>query len=270
MDDIIAYRKNGNTFFEKMNKMFWCSVGAFHSNILIDLIITNIRHYIGCKMIIHVSNERLIPSNNHSDVVINQETINVTRNGPEVFRLHYSNLKIILNTAHSRDKIILLPGNGIFTKECHNDLNNFEMSYLDMNTRFLKHDPYFLPFYNFIKVHKDPVLDVGSLVRMQHEGSFYRASLLRNIMPFIRRSTTVNYCPIRPCTLEEIVIPTLIWQHFPYLIQNYTTPILHRYFEWNTIKVNITRKRETCGLKLVHDKFEKNTIQHLTLLGIKP
>ena len=45
----------GRVLFVKVMKMLWCSIGAFHSKLLLGLVLENVRKFIGCHMVVHVS-----------------------------------------------------------------------------------------------------------------------------------------------------------------------------------------------------------------------
>ena len=245
--------------------MLWCSVGAFHSRLLMTLVVTNIRKFIGCHMVLHVSTPRM-KMFNRADITFNPTSFHVTRGGPEVLHLHISNLELILRNASAQDKIIILPGNAIFFKNCLSEVEKFDMTFLDdfydNDDHAFHNDRYFAPFYNYLSRNPDPVLAIHPLARIQHEGTFYKAHHLQKILSLVKKSSIFTHCPVRPCTLEETMIPTLMWQYFPNSIRNYTLPLIHRHFEWN-ISAIIDNHPSVCGRKFVHDPNEAHTIREL-------
>ena len=233
--------------------MIFCSIGAFHSETLIKLVIMNVRRFIGCQMIVHVSNT-LLKVENSSDVIVNPKSLHVSRHGPEVFKIHLSNFKIVQPFAQANDKFLILPGNAIFLRKCP-ELSTFDMSFVN-DEKFYK-DSFFTPFYKYLKHHQDNVLKEHPLVRMQHEGMFFKFNILSEIMKRLEHSNLIKHCPVRPCTLEEILIPSILFQQFRSNITNFTKPLIYRDFTWSMH--NMVQNTTSCGIKIIHDNYEKYT-----------
>ena len=55
--------------------MLWCSIAVFHSNLLVTLVIQNVRQFIGCHMVVHVSTVGLVHDKKNDDVTYNPTLI---------------------------------------------------------------------------------------------------------------------------------------------------------------------------------------------------
>ena len=104
------------------------------------------------------------------------------------------------------------------------------------------------------------------LAILPHEGSFYTLKLVRETLRIALQTTLRENCTFSVCSLEELVLSSLVAQRYPYerTFARIGDPLVTRVFNWSMgVTAFLSMPLETCGRKLVHDVGEIVSLRSL-------
>tara|TARA_B100000795_G_scaffold228900_1_gene185742 strand:- start:2400 stop:3308 length:909 start_codon:yes stop_codon:yes gene_type:complete len=268
------------------------SVGGFGPAQLTCEILANAMHFTRASgAVLHLS--RGAPAYRCCDarVLLNPVQHASVRHGSFVLNLHLSNIALLLATflPGATDRIVIVPGNAAFYADCTPHLtryaNSFTPGALDeqhpldaaqvarvvrtAQDSAIRTNGFFKGFVRYASSNHSRVVRPSPLAYMPHEGSFYSARMLRALAAILRTSEFGGNaaCPFAgSCTLEETVLPSLLWQNYPDAAVAGGNVLVHRYLGWATHNVSSTVRLTDgfadapCGIKLVHDDGERHTL----------
>lgn len=190
---------------------------------------------------------------------------------------------------------MLVPGNAAFYADCTPHLARYANSFTPAasdeqplfaaatvaravrtaNDSAIRANGFFSAFVRYANSNRSRVLHPSPLAYMPHEGSFYSARMLRALAAMLRASELGSgvACPFAgSCTLEETVLPSLLWQNHPDAAVAGGDVLIRRYLGWAALNVSSTVRLADgvagapCGIKLVHDDGERLTLGMLRRL----
>lgn len=262
--------------------MAYCSLGAFGPAPLIHAVVANAQLHIGCAVLLHVSlgaragNQTLQRAN----VTLNPTSLPYRRHGPNVLAAHLSNLRLIPQHTAGDATIVLLPGQGVFTRDCRPHLARHVMSFpsaVAYQPRASADYGWFKQLFDHLERRGgDGALAAAPLAVMPHEGSFFPWAVLRHVLPLTESVALLRACPYFICTLEELVIPSLILQHVPAVYHvahapgevGFGDPLVERVFNWSMSAARfLAYPTRRCGRKLVHDDGERVALEALRAMS---
>ena len=260
--------------------MAYCSLGAFGPAPLIHAVVANAQLHIGCAVLLHVSlgarasNQTLQRAN----VTLNPTSLPYRRHGPNVLAAHLSNLRLIPRHTAGDAIIVLLPGEGL-TRDCRPHLARRHVLPVcgGLPTACLGG----LRLVQTALCHLerrggDGALAAAPLAVMPHEGSFFPWAVLRHVLPLTESVALLRACPYCICTLEELVLPSLILQHVPAVYHaahapgevGFGDPLVERVFNWSMSAARfLAYPTRRCGRKLVHDDGERVALEALRAIS---
>ena len=276
----------------------WLSVGGFGPAQLTCETVANAMHFTRASgAVLHLS--RGAPAYRCCDarVLLNPVQHASLRHGPFVLHLHLSNIALLLSTFSpgASDRIVLVPGNAAFYADCTPHLARYANSFTPAasdeqplfaaakvaravrtaNDSAIRANGFFSAFVRYANSNRSRVLHPSPLAYMPHEGSFYSARMLRALAAMLRASELGSgaACPFAgSCTLEETVLPSLLWQNHPNAAAAGGDVLIRRYLGWAALNVSGTVRLADgvagapCGIKLVHDDGERLTLGMLRRL----
>ena len=186
--------------------MAYCSLGAFGPAPLIHVVVANAQLHIGCAVLLHVSlgaradNQTLQRAN----VTLNPTSLPYRRHGPNVLAAHLSNLRLIPRHTAGDAIIVLLPGQGVFTRDCRPHLARHVMSFPSA----VAYQPRASADYCWFK----QLFDLerrggGALARAARRdaarGVLLPVAVLRHVLPLTESVALLRACPYFICTLRS-------------------------------------------------------------------
>lgn len=274
------------------------SVGGFGPAQLTCEIVANAMHFTHASgAVLHLS--RGAPAYRCCDarVLLNPVQHASVRHGSFVLNLHLSNIALLLATflPGANDRIVLVPGNAAFYADCTPHLARYANSFVPSASDepplltaahvaravrtaqdgAIRANGFFRAFVRYASSNRSRVLRSSPLAYMPHEGSFYSARVLRALAAMLRPSEFGGSaaCPFAgSCTLEETVLPSLLWQNYPDAALAGGGVLVRRYLGWATQNITGTVRLTDgvagapCGIKLVHDDDERLTLGMLRKL----
>ena len=263
-----------------------CSMTAFGSQRLIHAAVHNALTFLHCALIVvHLS--RGTKASNATlalpQVVLNPLAFEYKRHGPNVLNAHLSNLQLLLeHTEHESNdqtRIVLLPGQAVFTRDCSPDLRAADVSLpaqLDVDLRRSPSYGWFRGVFDrLLRDRHDGPMRAMPLAVMPHEGSHYPRWLMRRILPLAFETRLRKDCPFVICSIEELTLPSLAaqWLLETRRASDFTLrmsdPLVERVFEWGmNATAFLAMPLKPCGRKLVHDTIrEDHSLRALQLVA---
>ena len=266
-----------------------CSMCGFGPPTLIDAAVKNALRFVHCTLLVlhlSVGSRMSTATMSLQGIMLNPVQFKYRRHGPNVFNSHLSNLELLVAATGDREafpdnsKVVFLPGQAVFTRDCTRELEESEMSMpikLEFDLQRSSMRGWFgKVFEHFVHEGGDGPMRASPIAVMPHEGSFFPLALVRSLLPLALQTTLRKNCSFPACTLEEVVFPTLVAQYVhPYSrdadsmeYSKIGKPLVERVFNWSLKATSfLALPIRTCGRKLVHDALqERESLRAFRLL----